>query len=97
MHALGGASGIYAVIRLLQRGIPMQQRVTAPAVENKKDTRQVLVRDDGAAVAFGRRDDGRCNVPPLPDGVRYVPREAALRMRNRYMCNQICQKRPKGF
>ena len=32
----------------------------------------VLIRDDGAAVAFGENDDGQCDVPALPAGRRYM-------------------------
>lgn len=33
----------------------------------------VLTRSDGEAVAFGKNDNGRCSVPPLPEGLSWVP------------------------
>ena len=40
---------------------------------------EVLVRDDGLAIAFGWNADGRCDVPPLVPGLGYVGCAAGAR------------------
>ena len=32
----------------------------------------VLLRSDGSVVAFGRNNEGQCNIPPLDEGVSYT-------------------------
>ena len=38
----------------------------------------VLLRSDGSAVAVGMNGDGRCNIPPLDEGMAYTQVSAGM-------------------